>query len=430
MPGVDLGRARLERHPAVARRAAPPRARSRLSAPAAALADDEQRLARGGRGASAASSASTSRVERLVLERRARAPPRATRGRSRRSASRDVARLAAMPRERPRRRSAGSASPSRRASSSASSSWSSATSPSHDDLAAAPGERAQVLQRRLAATPGRRAANTRVDEPVADVPVERAQQEDRRAARGRRRSAPSSSARPARRPSAAARAPRARPRRRSRRRRGQRQQRVVVALGERARRRAGTLVGEQRRGPALGLRQRPQGLERLLELASLQPGQLLVERPRGALRPARARPAGRTRSGACSASSGSEKPETIAGMPRSANAARIGSVPPVRTSAGSRPHGALDRAPRGLQRRRLGVERRRLGAVGAEDVSSAPSGSASRSSASRLRAISSERWPPTIRTDRSAEATGTTIVRAWPPSMRWTSSDGSAVVRT
>ena len=62
-------------------------------------------------------------------------------------------------------------------------------------------------------------------------------------------------------------------------------------------------------------------------------------------------------------------------------------------------------------------------------VSSAPSGSAPRSSASRLAAISSERWPPTIRTDRSAETTGTTIVRACPPATRWTSSDGSAVVR-
>jgi hypothetical protein len=47
----------------------------------------------------------------------------------------------------------------------------------------------------------------------------------------------------------------------------------------------------------------------------------------------------------------------------------------------------------------------------------------------RFRAISSERWPPTIRTDRSALATGTTIVRAWPPTTRCTSSDGSAVVR-
>ena len=129
-------------------------------------------------------------------------------------------------------------------------------------------------------------------------------------------------------------------------------------------------------------------------------------------------------SGAWKASCGSPKPDTIVGMPRSENAASTGSEPPVRISTGSRPHARASaaRAIRsgllvGVEPRRAGEHRRvrQLGAVRQRARAAAP----------RARAeIVAGSWPGASRTDRSQVATGGMIVRASPPRMRCTSSDG------
>ena len=147
-PGVDLGRAGLERHPALARRAGPPPRAARLRRPLPGSPTTISGLP----ARIAAASASISSRERLVDHR----------------AQAELDHLAPARRARPIARSAstvcavgvharelgadrgGIASPSAARGSSASSSWASATSPTSIGSVAAPRDRLEVLQRRLA----------------------------------------------------------------------------------------------------------------------------------------------------------------------------------------------------------------------------------------------------------------------------------------
>ena len=122
------------------------------------------------------------------------------------------------------------------------------------------------------------------------------------------------------------------------------------------------------------------------------------------------------------------KPDTIAGMPRSANAARIGSEPPVRTSGRPRPERALDRAARAA---------RSAGASGSKRDGSARSALEAQLGAVRQR-VAQQRLERGARSRRilAAARAAPTGRRARPAARscaprrratRWTSSEASAV---
>src|SRR5579884_4248272 len=114
--------------------------------------------------------------------------------------------------------------------------------------------------------------------------------------------------------------------------------------------------------------------------------------------------------GAWTCESGRPKPVRITGIPRSAKAGTIGSVPPERTRSGRRPRTRSNASrPSSIARAAGGTS------PGGEDESrssstSAPSGAAARRSRSTSAATSSGRCPGASRTDRLAAAsTGITV---------------------
>ena len=170
-----------------------------------------------------------------------------------------------------------------------------------------------------------------------------------------------------------------------------------------------------------------------LGLTPLQRRRTRAERARARRRSRAARtPRAAARSGEWMFESGSPKPVMIVGIPLSARAGTIGSVPPVRISAGRTPSTrSKASSPSWIAFASGGTS------PGGDDdqrsISSvAPSGAASRRSRSTSGAISSTCWPGASRIERFATAsTGSTVFcRCGEPlSIPFTSSAGSANVR-
>ena len=262
---------------------------------------------------------------------------------------------------------------------------------------------------------------------MPDVAVERAQQEDAaQAARASRRT--SSAARGCRRRRAAAQRLQRDAAPSTRSPPHEREQRLVISASRERAPPAGTSGWRAARRPGArpwAARAASPGRPRA---RSPQLGELLVERAGGAApwssATSRKDSFGRVERVVGEAEAGDDRGDAALGE-RGQHGQRAAGADERGPAAG----GPLERAARGLQRGQLGIERARLGAVGAEDqlgalgqrVAQQPLevGGDLLASAGRRRSA---------RTARPS-ATGTTIVRAWPPSIRCTSSDGSAVVR-
>ncbi len=129
------------------------------------------------------------------------------------------------------------------------------------------------------------------------------------------------------------------------------------------------------------------------------------------------------------ASSGSTKPLTIVGTPRSASTASSGRVPPRRTNAGGVPH-ARSIASAATRSAGCSASNSAGSASSMSIVTSAPGGAAARIRRSSSAPISAALWPGASRRLTCPRARAGTIVRGSPTVIMFTSSAGAAPVRS